>query len=1140
MKHFNLLQGILIFACITMLSSLAVAFDEVSNTVRTAPATTNASFIFDRSGVQPVWSLDNKPTLYLVSNSHIDTQWNWTVQDTIREYVPRTFFDNFKLFEQFPNYKFNFEGVIHYMFFKEYHPEAWPTLQDYVARGRWKLAGSWINAIDPNVPSSESLMRQALYGKRFFRREFGAVSRDIYLPDSFGFPYSLPSIARHSGLISFSTQKLRWGSFIPAPFAVGRWEGVDGSSVVAALRGGNYVQDVRSDVSTDRNWNADLTHLGNGKKVGFRYFGVGDMGGAPDATSVQWVERALSNARAEARVLNTSADQLAKDLGPEDYAALPVYKGELVMKTHGVGCYTSQAAMKNWNRRNEQLGDAAERASVAADWLGGSPYPSDKLRNAWTRVLWHQFHDDVTGTCIPQAYLFSWNDEVISLNQFSRITSDATGAIATGLDTRVKGVPLVIYNPLAMDRRDAVEASIHFEKQSPKAVRVFDATTDREVPSQILSSGGDTVKILILADVPSVGFKLFDVRPSDVPSAMKSRLAVTERSLENARYRVRLDENGDVVSLMDKDAGLELLKAPARLELLDDKSVEWPAWEIQWEAVSKPPRAYVSGSQIKIVENGPVRVALEVTRSADGSTFVQRINLTEGGDRLEFDTRVDWKTPGTLLKASFPMTASNPKATFDLGLGTIERGNATPNLYEVPAHEWADITDASGAFGTAILNNSKYGWDKQADNILRLTLIHTPAPDVKPVPVSSTRKTFVHQGTNDIGHHHFIYAIAPHQHDWREGRIPARAARLNQPLIAFQTKLHAGNLGRSFSMLRVSGDQVAVRAFKRAEDSDEIVVRLQELYGQTARDVELSLAAPIVTAREINAAEEPVGSIDVKGGKLVADLNSYQPRSFALKLRTAPPRNRITTPRSTPVVLPFDTDGVSLDSNRSDGDFDGKGRTLAGELLPATLKLEGIDFKLGETTNGEKNVVVCKGQKIKLPAGEHNRLYLLATAIGGDTTGTFTLRTRDGKSQTNELTVQEWDGVIGQWDSRLVDDRLIREVFITPIPYNGTWAPDVIQSQSVLKLTADRKIEGLENLRPAFVKRDDIAWVGTHRHSPSGNEPYILCYLFKYRLDLPKGTTSVILPNNNRIRIMAMSVGTNANDDTAPAALLYE
>jgi alpha-mannosidase len=1141
MKNFNLLHRILVIAGIALMISPVWVFGQAPspNAVITARAT-GSSFVFDGPVFRPRWSLDNKPTLYLVSNSHIDTQWNWTVQDTIREYVPRTFFDNFKLFEQFPNYKFNFEGAIHYMFFKEYHPEAWPTLQDYVAKGRWKLAGSWINAIDPNVPSSESLMRQALYGKRFFRREFGTVSRDVYLPDSFGFPYSLPSIARHSGLMSFSTQKLRWGSFIPAPFAVGRWEGVDGSSVVGALRGGNYVQEVRSDVSTDTKWNSDLTRLGNGKKVGFRYFGVGDMGGAPDATSVQWVEKALSNTQADARVLNTSADQLAQDLSADDYAALPVYKGELVMKTHGVGCYTSQAAMKNWNRRNEQLADAAERASVAAEWLGGSPYPGERLRNAWTRVLWHQFHDDVTGTCIPQAYLFSWNDELISLNQFSRITSDAAGAIATGLDTRVKGVPLMIYNQLAMDRRDAVEATVHFENQTPRAVRVFDPASRREVPSQVISSDGDAVKILILAEAPSVGLKVFDVRPSDVPSPIKGSLAVTERSLENARYRVKLDVNGDVASIVDKEIGAELLKAPVRLELLNDRSEEWPAWEIQWETVSKPPRAYVTGSQVRVVENGPVRVALEVTRSAEGSTFVQRINLTEGGDRLEFDTRVDWKTPGTLLKASFPMTASNSKATFDLGLGTIERGNATPSLYEVPGHEWADITDASGAFGTAILNNSKYGWDKQTDNVLRLTLIHTPAPDLKPVPATSTRKTFVHQGTNDIGHHHFVYAIAGHKHDWREGQIPIRAARLNRPLIAFQTKAHAGNLGKSFSMLGVSTDQVAVRAFKKAEESDEIVLRLQELYGRPARDIQISITAPILSAREINAAEEAVGPIEIKRGKLIADLNAYQPRSFALKLGTAPQRNRIDPPRSKQVALPFDVDGVSLDSDRADGDFDGKGRTIPGELLPATVELEGIEFKLGESRNGAKNVVACKGQQIKLPAGDNNRLYILATAIGGDTAGDFTLQTRDGKSRITELKVQEWNGVIGQWSSRLVDDRLIREVFITPIPYNGSWAPEVIQSQSVLKLTADGKIEGLENLRPAFVKRDDIAWVGTHRHSPAGNEPYLLCYLFKYRLDLPKGTTSVILPNNDRIRIMAMSVARNSNDDTAPAVFLYE
>ena len=172
---------------------------------------------------------ESKPVLYVIGTSHLDSQWNWTVQDTIREFVPNTFFENFKRFEKYPDYRFNYEGAIHYMWFKEYHPEAWPTLQKYVADGRWKLAGSWINAVDVNVPSPESLMRQALYGKRFFRQEFGKVSQDVYLPDCFGFGFALPSIATHSGLSQFSTQKLTWGSSYGIPFPIGRWKGTDGT-----------------------------------------------------------------------------------------------------------------------------------------------------------------------------------------------------------------------------------------------------------------------------------------------------------------------------------------------------------------------------------------------------------------------------------------------------------------------------------------------------------------------------------------------------------------------------------------------------------------------------------------------------------------------------------------------------------------------------------------------------------------------------------------------------------------------------------------------------------------------------------------------------------------------------------------------
>src|SRR5205809_3983713 len=392
---------------------------------------------------------DPKPRLYVVATSHLDSQWNWTVQDTIREFVPNTFFENFKRFEKYPDYTFNYEGAIHYMWFKEYHLEAWPTVQKYVADGRWRLAGSWINAVDVNVPSVESLMRQALYGKRFFRQEFGKVSQDVYLPDCFGFGFALPSIAVHSGLSQFSTQKLTWGSSYGIPFPIGRWKGSDGNTVVAALNPGDYVTKIRSDISIDPKWTNDLTSLGDGRKVGFRYFGTGDIGGAPDTESVEWLEKSIANKAGNVEVRNTSADQLSRDLTMEERAALPEYEGELTMKTHGVGCYTSQAAMKRFNRENELLANAAEQTAVAAELLAGVPYPRERLREAWIRVLWHQFHDDLTGTCIPQAYQFSWNDELVSANQFAGVLTSSTSAIADNLDTRARGIPLVVYNPLS-------------------------------------------------------------------------------------------------------------------------------------------------------------------------------------------------------------------------------------------------------------------------------------------------------------------------------------------------------------------------------------------------------------------------------------------------------------------------------------------------------------------------------------------------------------------------------------------------------------------------------------------------------------------------------------------------------------------
>lgn len=1089
---------------------------------------------------------NQKPVLYVIGTSHLDSQWNWTVQDTIREFVPNTFFQNFRRFEKYPDYTFNYEGAIHYMWFKEYHPEAWPTLQKFVADGRWQVAGSWINAVDTNIPSPESLMRQALYGKRFFRQEFGKVSQDVYLPDCFGFSYALPAIAAHCGLTQFSTQKLTWGSSYGIPFPLGRWKGSDGSTVVAALNPGDYVTRIRSDISTDPKWALErMTPVGD-RQIGFRYFGTGDIGGAPDEESVDWLERSIKNKSGVAEVRNTSSDQLTRDLTEPERAALPEYEGELTMKTHGVGCYTSQAAMKRFNRENELLGAAAEQAAVAAEMVAGVPYPRERLREAWIRMLWHQFHDDLTGTSIPQAYQFSWNDELVSANQFAGVLTSSVAAVAGKLDTSGQGIPLIVYNPLAWTNQSPVEATVKFKGEAPPTMHVFDPVSKMSVRTQILERTGDTARILFLPawGVHSAGFRVFKVLPGafDIPYYLR----VSETTLENGAYKIEIDQNGDIASIFDKVTSRELLKSPIRLELRDDPSPDKPAWRILWDTVNAAPREYVTSPQIRVVERGPVRLAVEIVRHAAGSTFRQRVMLTAQGRRIDVENFVDWHSPNSLLKVAFPFTAANPKATYDLGLGIIQRGNNTPDHYEVPAQQWADITDASGKFGVAVLNDSKYGWDKPADNELRLTLLHT-----------AKARAYPYQSSNDLGHHHFTYSIAGHLGDWRlydprvdepsfieHGTphqtsvagvpIPTQAAELNQPMIAFQTEPHDGPLGRALWSIVNPNDEsddgrVAVRALKKAEDSDEYVLRLQETQGRSSVRY-INFAAPLESIREINAAEEPApraGDLRGPGSQLHISLRRYQPRTFALRFRKP---NKLepdqmafsraqavdTKIAATPIELPFNLDGVSNDANRADGDFDGKGQTLAAELLPANLSLDGIAFKFGASADGALNVLAPAGQTLKLPAGNYNRVYVLAAAVGGDVVTDIA-----GQS----LTIREWQGPVGQWDSRLLEPRQLREVSVAPMTSGQTWTEDAINQDLVVQYdVANGIVKGIDQIRRGFVKREEIAWVGTHRHDPKENQPYIGSYLFMYPIDLPAGTRELRLPNDNRIRIMAITI----------------
>ena len=404
---------------------------------------------------------------YLVSNAHFDSQWNWDVQRSISEYIPKTLDRNLFLLEKYPDYIFNFEGGIKYAWMKEYFPEKYDLIKKYIDQGRWHVTGSTWDATDAIIPSPESFTRNILYGQHFYRKEFGVEGTDIFLPDCFGFGWTLPAIAAHSGLIGFSTQKLQWRNNpfygdSKIPFEIGLWQGVDGARIMLVADAHNYTSRWRYEDLTHNRGLIRSASVSPIKSV-YHYYGTGDTGGSPTIESVRALELSLDG-DGPVEIISAESDRLYKDYLPfSDHPELPVWNGELLMDVHGTGCYTSQAAMKLYNRLNENLADAAERSAVAADWLGTADYPLEFLSEAWKRFIWHQFHDDLTGTSIPRAYEFSWNDELISLKQFAGVLTSSVGAVSRELDTDVKGLPVVVYNPIARQVTDMVEVSVPYQ-----------------------------------------------------------------------------------------------------------------------------------------------------------------------------------------------------------------------------------------------------------------------------------------------------------------------------------------------------------------------------------------------------------------------------------------------------------------------------------------------------------------------------------------------------------------------------------------------------------------------------------------------------------------------------------------------------
>jgi alpha-mannosidase len=506
---------------------------------------------------------------------------------------------------------------------------------------------------------------------------------------------------------------------------------------------------------------------------------------------------------------------------------------------------------------------------------------------------------------------------------------------------------------------------------------------------------------------------------------------------------------------------------------------------------------------------------------------VQTVRLSAGdaGKRVEFSDSIDWMTKSGNLKAVFPLAAENKTATYSWEVGTVERPTAMPRQFEVGTHHWIDLTDNSGTYGATILTDVKNGSDKRDDHTIRLTLLRTPGfrPD-------ETRRNHSDQLSQDWGHHQIVFGLAGHAGDWHSTQTDWQAYRLSTPLVPFETTKHSGTLGRNFSLVVVSNPRVRVLALKKAELSDEIIVRLVELDGRPAPNVRIKFAGAVESAREVNAQEQPAGAATVVDGAIETSFSAFQPRTFALKL--APSTTKVAGPRFQPVSLPYDLAASSNDDTKTVGGFDQNGNALPAEMLPAQLAFHGICFQLAPAGTGRLDAVVAKGQKITLPPGDHRRIWILAASSDGDQEATFTI----GKKPAR-IIVHAWNGFIGQADTRIWK----------PAPDNvrKDWAVSANHASWDLNDRASlswspRYPDDYLGLSARYTKRVDVAWYASHHHTAAGlNEPYEYSYLFSYALDLPPGATELTLPINDKVRILAASVGDNGPAVT-PGEPLYD
>ena len=791
-----------------------------------------------------------------IGHTHIDVAWLWTVAQT-REKVARSFSTVLKYMDEYPEYKFMSSQPALYQFLKERYPETYEKIKERVKEGRWEPEGGmWVEA-DCNLTSGESLVRQFLYGKKFFKDEFGIDSRILWLPDVFGYSGALPQIMKKSGIKYFMTTKLAWNQINKVPYDTMMWRGIDGSEIFTHLITTLGVGQSEADFFTTYNGmlhpDAILGgwHRYQNKDINndiLIAFGYGDGGGGPTREMLETSKRMEKGIRGIPKVRQEFAGNYFEELEErvEGNKSLPVWEGELYFEYHR-GTYTSMGRNKRSNRRCEQLLMDAELLEV----LTGTS-EKEEMDKIWRTVLLNQFHDILPGSSIAEVY-------EVTKKEYAEIESRLAEMIAEKLNLLMDGGQdkISVFNTLGFDRNDVVSlGDCHAAALTDESGKIY--------PVQETAQGA----VAYITDIPAKGGKTLQLL--DTVKEEASRIQITENGIETPFYRISIDENGLFTSIYDKECDREVLKAGEKgnlLRMYEDKPMHYDCWDIDmyysekyWDAEK--------ADKIQWTEEGPVRATLEIQRTISNSVIKQEIHFYADSRRIDFSTWVDWKEHQHLLKVHFPVNIHSDEATFEVQFGNLKRkihGNTSWDeaRFESCGQKWMDISE--GHYGVSLLNDCKYGYSAKDSNIA-LTLIKSGIEPNK---------------TADQEEHVFTYALYPHKEMWSAAGTVQEAYKLNQP--AYATKGELKNTGKSF--ISTDKDNIIIETVKPAENGDGIIVRLYDCENSLTKATLTFAEGMLESVEECNLMEEKEADIEACGNSFTVSVKPYEIKTYRVRLK---------------------------------------------------------------------------------------------------------------------------------------------------------------------------------------------------------------------------------------------------------------